>query len=67
MKLTRETKHSVTEGDKLTFENGDKYTVVTVIRGQRGALCFTIQDEKTKKVIYACPSYVLYGAEIKKA
>lgn len=66
MKLTRETKYSVTEGDKLTFENGDKYTVMTVIKGQRGAVCFTIQDENTKQVIYSYPSSRLYGAEIEK-
>lgn len=65
MKLNKNTKHDVKAGDILRFDNGDEYTVKTIIEGAyRNALSFTIRDNRDGRTIYAYPSSELYGAEI---
>ena len=65
MELNKDTKHEVKAGDILRFENGDEYTVRTVINGAYyNAVSYTISDNKDGRTIYAYPSSKLYGAEI---
>ena len=65
MKLNKDNKHEVRQGDFLRFSYGDCYRVNTIIPGiYRNAINFTLQDVKTKQTIYSMPSSECYGAEI---
>ena len=63
-KLTRETKHNVRIGDKLSFGYGSPYIVTNVIVGNRGCVNYTLQDIATKQTLYAERSSNCYGAMV---
>jgi len=65
MKLTKDNKHSVTVGDILKFSEKESYMIRTVVPYNNG-ICFSLQDTKTKQVIYCYPSSKCYGTEIIK-
>ena len=64
MKLDRNTKRLVKPGDVIRFKYGDAYTVLTVITGRNNSVSYTLQDIRTKQVIYCYPSSDCYGADI---
>ena len=66
-RLNRTSKHDVSIGDKLLFYPYTKeYLVLNVIKGNNNSVCLTIQDMKTKQVIYSYPSSQCYGALVIK-
>ena len=65
MKLNKDTKWYVKQGDRLRFSETEEYVVTDVYEyTNRRAVSFTIQDVRTKQTIYCYPSSNLYGAEI---
>ena len=63
-KLYRGNKRTVKAGDELHFRYGDKYLIINIIDNGGCGLFYTLQDIKTKQVIYCYPSSHCYGSEI---
>lgn len=64
MKLTSATKHDVKIGDVIRFSDSEKYLVINTIPGERGRMAYTLQDTKTKQVLYSWPASKCYGATV---
>ena len=68
-KLDRYNKFDVKEGDMLRFDYGDSYIVTHVSytyfpsTGKIRGASFSLQDTKTRRIIYGHPSSECYGAE----
>ena len=63
MKLNSKNRSEIKQGDILRFLYGDSYYVLAVLKTGR-SISFTMQDTKTKQIIYCFPSSQCYGAEI---